>query len=438
MGKRKNSRTKMVLPLRVWGTDATGKTFMLMAHTLDVSPTGARLGGFRSQVAPGDVVGVQYRMQKQQFRVAWVGRPGTSRDSQIGIEYLDRERKILGLELPRAETVDEYQPPEGQDETEKLRRQRMHVRYSVSGGADVSKGDETGIWGSLIDISLGGCYVQTITPFTVHHPVKVLLKVENTEIETHGVVRTSHPDVGMGIQFTDTTRPEDRARLRELINQLRSGEAAAPAPGPAKPDSSHLSQRLQAASAELVSISELMKSIGPDPLVLRQFRDTLSHVRTTSWAVQKWLELEGKREDMFPVLTYLNNERVQVASGLCRSLCKDLQTMDLKLEQSALEELLRSVEDLFAHLAGFSMADTESPSPAKQGESAVSEMTNVPIVESAAAGEAGESGDITTAEQALAAAAGSSQSHGGSRPVAPGAERVVNPTPNRKSKHKKK
>ena len=43
MGKRKNSRTKMVLPLRVWGTDATGKTFMLMAHTLDVSPTGARL-----------------------------------------------------------------------------------------------------------------------------------------------------------------------------------------------------------------------------------------------------------------------------------------------------------------------------------------------------------------------------------------------------------
>ena len=430
----------MVLPLRVWGTDATGKTFMLMAHTLDVSPTGARLGGFRSQVAPGDIVGVQYRMQKQQFRVAWVGRPGTSRDSQIGIEYLDRERKILGLELPHAETVDEYEPPEQKDDPDSLRKQRMHVRYSVSGGADVSKGDETGIWGSLIDISLGGCYVQTISPFTVHHPVKVVLKLENTEIETRGVVRTSHPDVGMGIQFTDAVSPEDKTRLRELINQLRSGEAAAaPAAGPTKPDSSHLSQRLHAASAELVSISELMKSIGPDPLVLRQFRDTLSHVRTTSWAVQKWLELEGKREDMFPVLTYLNNERVQVASGLCRSLCKDLQTMDLKLEQVALEELLRSVEDLFAHLAGFSMSSPEPASRAKDLERAGLESNDIAAKQNAITSPAIGSQPGPPSAIAIAAAADSSPDPvSSSRSAAPGAVRVDNPVPNRKSKRKRR
>src|SRR4029077_10740403 len=112
MGQRKNTRIKMVLPLRLWGTDATGKTFMLMAHTLDVSPTGARVAGVRAQITPGDVVGVQYRMQKQQFRVAWVGRPGPSRDSRIGIEYLDRDRKILALELPASEGADDYEPPE--------------------------------------------------------------------------------------------------------------------------------------------------------------------------------------------------------------------------------------------------------------------------------------------------------------------------------------
>src|SRR5579864_7454560 len=169
MGQRKNSRTKMVLPLRLWGTDSTGKTFMLMAHTLDVSPTGARIAGVKTQVTPGDVVGVQYRLQKQQFRVAWVGRPGTSRDSQIGIEYLNKDRKILGLELPATEMSDDYEPPEPRDEVERFRKQRMHVRYAVSGGADVRKStSETGIWGNLIDISLGGCYVQTTTPFTLH------------------------------------------------------------------------------------------------------------------------------------------------------------------------------------------------------------------------------------------------------------------------------
>lgn len=418
----------MVLPLRLWGTDSTGKTFMLMAHTLDVSPTGARIAGVRTQITPGDVIGVQYRLHKQQFRVAWVGRPGTSRDSQIGIEYLDRDRKILGLELSDSGFADDYEPPEPQDETEKYKKQRMHVRYPVTGGADVRKSTgETGIWGNLIDISLGGCYVQTITPFTLHTTVKLLIKVNGFEVETRGVVRTSHPDVGMGVQFTDATSAEDRTRLRELINHLRSGDGAAAAPpGPTKPDSQHLSQRLQAASAELVSISELMKSIGPDPQVLRQFRDTLGHVRTTSWAVQKWLELDGKREDMFPVLTYLNNERVQVASQLCRSLCKDLQTMDLKLENSALEELLRSVEDLFSHLAGFSMVETTA-SPAPSDDPMPTETDSALAAEQ----EAEEEAEEQETEEAIAAVAAQSEKPSG--PV-----RVVNPVPNRKAKRKKK
>lgn len=409
----------MVLPLRLWGTDSTGKTFMIMAHTLDVSPSGARVAGVRAQVTPGDTIGVQYRLHKQQFRVAWVGRPGTSRDSQIGIEYLDRDHKILGLELASGDFADDYEPAEPQDETEKYKKQRMHVRYPVSGGADVRKTlSDTGIWGSLIDISLGGCYVQTIHAFTTHTTVKVLLKVGSMEIETRGVVRTSHPDVGMGIQFTDATSAEDRARLRELINQLRNGEGPAPAPSPAKPDSQHLSQRLQQVSAELVTISELMKSIGPDPLVLRQFRDTLGHVRTTSWAVQKWLELDGKREDMFPVLTYLNNERVQVASQLCRSLCKDLQTMDLKLESAALEELLRSVEDLFSHLAGFSMVEVARPASEVKGEARDAEERLESRVEQ-------------EVEAVMAGAAVQQQKPSG-------AIRVENPVPNRKGKRRKR
>ena len=417
----------MVLPLRLWGTDSTGKPFMLMAHTLDVSPTGARIAGVRAQITPGDVIGVQYRLQKQQFRVAWVGRPGTSRDSQIGIEYLDRERKILGLELGPSDIADDYEPEP--DDTEKFKRQRMHVRYSVSGGAEVGKSNgETAIWGNLIDISLGGCYVQTIAPLTLHTTVKVLVKVSGTEAELRGVVRTSHPDVGMGIQFTEGTAAADRARLRELIDGLRSGDGVAVPAGPAKPDSQHLSQRLHAASAELVSISELMKSIGPDPLVLRQFRDTLGHVRTTSWAVQKWLELDGKSEDMFPVLTYLNNERVQVASQLCRSLCNDLQTMDLKLEKSAVEELLRSVEDLFSHLAGFSMVEVEAPATSGKDDSAsAAESNGLPVEIDEAEKESTEE----TADDAMAAAAAHSEHPSG-------AISVVNPIPNRKSKRKKK
>ena len=108
-----------------------------------------------------------------------------------------------------------------------------------------------------------------------------------------------------------------------------------------------------------MAIEALMKSIGPDPLVLRQFRDTLGAVRTSSWAVQKWLELEDRKEDMFPVLTHLNEERIRVATQLCKSLAKDMRGADLKLEKKQLEELLRAVEDLFSHLAGFSLLEVE-------------------------------------------------------------------------------
>jgi len=42
---------------------------------------------------------------------------------------------------------------------------RSHVRYICDGGVEVrTEGSTTGFWGTLTDISLGGCYVQTFSP----------------------------------------------------------------------------------------------------------------------------------------------------------------------------------------------------------------------------------------------------------------------------------
>src|SRR5207237_9359686 len=119
-------------------------------------------------------------------------------------------------------------------------------------------------------------------------------------------------------------------------------------------------------STVLIVFETLMKSLAPDAMVLRHFRDTLGAVRTSSWAVQKWLELEDRKEDMFPVLTHLNEERIRVATQLCKSLAKDMRGADLKLEKKQLEELLRAVEDLFSHLAGFNLLEVEAPETGEQ------------------------------------------------------------------------
>ena len=44
-GNRRQKRIKMVLPVRISGKDSANKPINELAHTLDITPNGARLGG---------------------------------------------------------------------------------------------------------------------------------------------------------------------------------------------------------------------------------------------------------------------------------------------------------------------------------------------------------------------------------------------------------
>jgi len=45
--RRRQARMQAVLPVRVRGTDDSGVLFEGLAHTLDLTPTGAKLGAIR-------------------------------------------------------------------------------------------------------------------------------------------------------------------------------------------------------------------------------------------------------------------------------------------------------------------------------------------------------------------------------------------------------
>lgn len=70
--RRREERRSLVLPVQVYGVDAAGLPFLDNAHTLDVSSQGAKLGGIRRTLRPGDLVGVLYCETASVFRVAWV------------------------------------------------------------------------------------------------------------------------------------------------------------------------------------------------------------------------------------------------------------------------------------------------------------------------------------------------------------------------------
>ena len=84
--KRRGNRQKGVLPVRVKGTDISGKAFEELAHTLDVTATGARLGAIRRQLRPLDEVTVIYRQHKMQYRVMWTRALKGTSEFQVGLK----------------------------------------------------------------------------------------------------------------------------------------------------------------------------------------------------------------------------------------------------------------------------------------------------------------------------------------------------------------
>jgi hypothetical protein len=98
MDKRRHKRVKMVLPLKVWSKDVSNKSFNELAHTLDITPSGARLGAIRHLLKAGETVTIQYRQRRFPCRVVWVRLLEGTAEYQIGIEAIGGG-ETWGIEL---------------------------------------------------------------------------------------------------------------------------------------------------------------------------------------------------------------------------------------------------------------------------------------------------------------------------------------------------
>ncbi len=107
IGKRRSKRTKSVIPVRVW---AAGSKDNHLAHTLDVSNEGVKLGGYRGEIKVGDEIVVQYHQTHAQFRVTWITACEGSSEKQIGAECLEPGKHLWGAPFPQQ--ADEYEEQE--------------------------------------------------------------------------------------------------------------------------------------------------------------------------------------------------------------------------------------------------------------------------------------------------------------------------------------
>ena len=225
MGRRTRKRVKMVLPIRLAGSDIHGGPVNLLAYTLDISRSGARVGGVKANFNVGEIVTIHYKTRKSKFCVCWIGESGTPRTEQIGISYLAPEEDLWKLELPEEE-LDDFQVPLIQRILRRYQQRpderRKDERFPVVGKVYIGRPQgEGGVLASVVDLSLSGCCIETPHRFIKGSTVKLIMKVMNREIEALGVIRVVEPERGIGVQFLAASNT-DTSNLDRVVAQLKT------------------------------------------------------------------------------------------------------------------------------------------------------------------------------------------------------------------------
>jgi hypothetical protein len=97
--KRKQERVRGVLPVRVRGKDASGNVFETLAHTLDLTSTGARIGAIRHELKALDTLIVLFRKRRIEFTVMWTRLLAPHGEYQVGLQMVALESDPWGLNV---------------------------------------------------------------------------------------------------------------------------------------------------------------------------------------------------------------------------------------------------------------------------------------------------------------------------------------------------
>jgi hypothetical protein len=228
MGRRSEPRIAISFPVLVRGFDSYGSPFVAEAETDDISFSGASLKGLKSFKEAGMKVEVECRDQRAWYRIQWVGRNGASKASRIGIRCLEPDKYIWGV-APSEWEPDRYDSskPEtfasspgftmnARALSKKGEERRKYPRRACRIEAHLTLGDgSAGPPGTITDISLGGCYVEMLSPLPLGTDLTLSFSLGDAALQLSCKVRSAQNGFGMGVSFTGM-KSEDFETLRKF------------------------------------------------------------------------------------------------------------------------------------------------------------------------------------------------------------------------------
>ena len=237
---RRSTRLPLEVPVLVTSLNPA-VTFSEQCNTTLVNAHGCGL------IVPRELAhGIQVRLE-----IVSAKRHTTARVAEVVPLGGDPETWLVGLELevPGNFWGIEYAPTDWRiEETPSPAIEQPRLDQEPSAAAKPARSRR---W-RLTDISAGACYLETAAPFPADTSVVLSIRESNAECLLEGVVRVSHPQTGMGVEFTLVQGHDQRTRVGELIGRLvsnrevprifvgrkedrKEGQHAAPNPAPDTP-----------------------------------------------------------------------------------------------------------------------------------------------------------------------------------------------------------
>lgn len=105
--------------------------------------------------------------------------------------------------------------------------QRNSLRHWLRSQLPEPEQDDPPVSCNLTDLSPGGCYLKTNSPFPMRTRVVLSMKTADLEIRAEGIVRVAHPEFGMGVEFIQATS-EQREQVHQMVDGLSSNHDRAP------------------------------------------------------------------------------------------------------------------------------------------------------------------------------------------------------------------
>jgi hypothetical protein len=211
MGKRREVRKEIRVPVRIFGTDGNGQIFTEKVFTTNVSQQGVELDGVQAQPKVDEIVGVTYGQTKAHFRVKWVGQRGTPKAGHLGLLNLSPEKSLWDFTLP---------PPSFDASVRDTQDRRTSARVKCTSSAEVYPTGETAPMRTrTADLSLGGCFLEMPNPLPKGTQIRIALWVKEFKLWANAEVITSTPGFGIGVKFTEMTE-QDRSQLKQFIESM--------------------------------------------------------------------------------------------------------------------------------------------------------------------------------------------------------------------------